>query len=251
MGQPRIRLINKGAPELEDDAPLSPESPSVSKEGGDTTPVTPSRPRRARKSSFGIEEASDGTSGVKEGCLRLFQAVKEMSKDGEPLCLAFNKLPSKKEYPDYYVEIKKPIALDIMKGKITRGVYKAVSDFVADIDLMCSNAQTYNMPESYIYEIAGEIKENVHKLALDLVPADSIAAAAAADSSTTPQLKIRIRQSQLDQGHDEEPSDDEVDGIAQTPSLKRKRGKKRADSESGESDYDRSPMAAAKATATP
>ncbi|KAI8324032.1 Bromodomain-containing protein, partial [Martensiomyces pterosporus] len=77
---------------------------------------------------------------------------------GEPLCLAFNKLPSKKEYPDYYVEIKRPISLDIMKSKISRDVYKSVSDFVSDIDLMCSNAQTYNMPESYIYEIAGDIR---------------------------------------------------------------------------------------------
>ncbi|KAI9504244.1 Bromodomain-containing protein, partial [Coemansia spiralis] len=69
-------------------------------------------------------------------------------------CIAFNKLPPKKEYPDYYVEIEQPVALDIIKGRITRGLYSSVSDFVADIDLMCSNAQTYNMPESYIYEAA-------------------------------------------------------------------------------------------------
>ncbi|ORX66907.1 Bromodomain-containing protein, partial [Linderina pennispora] len=67
------------------------------------------------------------------------------------MCLAFNKLPSKREYPDYYVEIKRPIALDMMKSKITKGAYRAVEDFVADIDLMCSNAQQFNMPDSYIY----------------------------------------------------------------------------------------------------
>ncbi|KAJ2505610.1 hypothetical protein IWW47_001971, partial [Coemansia sp. RSA 2052] len=105
---------------------------------------------------------------------------------------------------------------------------------------------TYNMPESYIYEIAGDIKRNVHRLAPDVVPSDT--AVAATGSSATPQLKLRIRQSSLDQGGDEPASDDELGKIAQTPSLKRKRGKKRADSESGESDYDRSP-AAAKATA--
>ncbi|KAJ2737570.1 ATP-dependent DNA helicase Snf21, partial [Coemansia sp. BCRC 34301] len=194
MGQPRIKLVNKSAPELEDDVPL-PVSPSRAKDSD--TAMASSRPKRARKSDFGIEEPADSTSAVKEGCLWLYQAVKEMNKDGEPLCLAFNKLPSKKEYPDYYVEIKKPIALDIMKSKITRGIYKSVSEFVADVDLMCSNAQTYNMPESYIYEVAGDIKRNVHRLASDLEPSGS--AAPATGISATPQLKLRIRQASLDQ----------------------------------------------------
>ncbi|KAJ2249416.1 hypothetical protein GGI13_004293, partial [Coemansia sp. RSA 455] len=170
---------------------------------------------------------------------------------GEPLCLAFNKLPSKKEYPDYYVEIKRPIALDIMKGKITRGVYKSIADFVEDIDLMCSNAQTFNIPESYIYEIAGDIKRNVHALAADMIPSD------AATTAATPQLKLRIRQVSLDKSgegtDDESASDNELGRNAATPTLKRKRGKKREDSESGESDYDRPPTAtpAAKPTAAP
>ncbi|PIA17022.1 Bromodomain-containing protein, partial [Coemansia reversa NRRL 1564] len=74
------------------------------------------------------------------------------------MCTAFNKLPPKKEYPDYYVEIQKPIALDIIKGKITRGAYSSIAEFVADIDLMCDNAQKYNIPDSYIYEVAGDIR---------------------------------------------------------------------------------------------
>ncbi|KAJ2761347.1 hypothetical protein IWQ56_005275, partial [Coemansia nantahalensis] len=123
---------------------------------------------------------------------------------GEPMCIAFNKLPPKKEYPDYYVEIKKPIALDIIKGKITRGVYGTVAEFVADIDLMCDNAQTYNIPDSYIYDVAGDIRRGVHQLAgirtpsSEAVAAATAAAAAAAASPAagpTPHLKLRIRQS--------------------------------------------------------
>ncbi|KAJ2819571.1 hypothetical protein GGI24_004744, partial [Coemansia furcata] len=248
MGQLRLRLVSKAAAEPEDDAPL-PASPTRSKGGDTMDSQTPGRPKRARKSDFGIEEALDSTSAVKEGCLRLYQSVKEMNKDGEPLCLAFNKLPSKKEYPDYYVEIRRPIALDIMKSKITRGVYKSVSEFVEDIDLMCSNAQTYNIPESYIYEIAGDIRRNVHTLAADMIPSGAAPAAA------TPQIKLRIRQASLDksgEGADDEPSsDDELGRAAATPSFKRKRGKKRADSESGESDYDRPPTSAKATTSKP
>ncbi|KAJ2873263.1 hypothetical protein GGH93_003369 [Coemansia aciculifera] len=242
MGQPRLRLVSKAAAELEDDTPL-PLSPTRSKGGDAMDSPTSSRPKRTRKSDFGIEETSDSVSAVKEGCLKLYQAVKEMDKDGEPLCLAFNKLPSKKEYPDYYVEIKRPIALDIMKSKITRGVYKSVSEFVEDIDLMCSNAQTYNIPESYIYEIAGDIKRNVHTLAADMISSD------AAPTAATPQLKLRIRQASLNKSgegtDDESASDDDLGRSAATPSFKRKRGKKRADSESGESDYDRPAIATA------
>ncbi|KAJ2029891.1 hypothetical protein IWW57_001444, partial [Coemansia sp. S610] len=142
----------------------------------------------------------------------------------------------------------RPIALDIMKSKITRGVYKTVSEFVADIDLMCSNAQTYNMPESYIYEIAGDIKRNVHTLAADALSSE------ATPMSPTPQIKLRIRQPSADksgEGADEESaSDDEPGRGAPSSSFKRKRSKKRADSESGESDYDH-PATPAKATATP
>ncbi|KAJ2810330.1 hypothetical protein FBU31_008020, partial [Coemansia sp. 'formosensis'] len=149
----------------------------------------------------------------------------------------------------YYVEIKRPIALDIMKSKITRGVYKSVSEFVEDIDLMCSNAQTYNIPESYIYEIAGDIRRNVHTLAADMIPSG------AAPTAATPQIKLRIRQASLDksgEGADDEPSsDDELGRAAATPSFKRKRGKKRADSESGESDYDRPPTSAKATTSKP
>ncbi|KAJ2736110.1 hypothetical protein IW152_001055 [Coemansia sp. BCRC 34962] len=167
---------------------------------------------------------------------------------GEPLCLAFNKLPSKKEYPDYYVEIKRPIALDIMKSKITRGVYKAVSEFVADIDLMCSNAQTYNMPDSYIYEVAGDIKRNVHALAADTISSEATL------MTPTPQIKLRISQLPVDESgecaDEESASDDEPGRGASSSGFKRKRGKKKAGSESGESDYDR-PATAAKATTTP
>ncbi|KAJ2776018.1 hypothetical protein GGI18_004434, partial [Coemansia linderi] len=191
MGQPRLRLVNKAAAEAGEDAP-PPVTPTRSRGGNNVESPSSSRPRRARKSDVGIEEVPETVSPVKEGCLRLYQAVKEMSKDGEPLCLAFNKLPSKKEYPDYYVEIKRPIALDIMKSKITRGVYKTVSEFVADIDLMCSNAQTYNMPESYIYEIAGDIKRSVHTLAADALSSE------ATPMSPTPQIKLRIRQPSAD-----------------------------------------------------
>ncbi|KAJ2647625.1 hypothetical protein IWW40_004527 [Coemansia sp. RSA 1250] len=161
----------------------------------DSTQATPGRSKRSRKSANYAVDTSDAEdlSQVKEECLRIYKFIKEMEMNGEMVCIAFNKLPPKKEYPDYYVEIKKPIALDIIKGKITRGVYGSVAEFIADIDLMCNNAQQYNIPDSYIYEIAGEIRKKVH---------EQVA------SSSKPHLKLRIRQSESAQsdGQDARPA---------------------------------------------
>ncbi|KAJ2453582.1 hypothetical protein EV183_002107 [Coemansia sp. RSA 2336] len=157
----------------------------------DSTQATPGRSKRSRKSANYTVDTSDAedVSQVKEECLRIYKLIKEMEMNGEMVCIAFNKLPPKKEYPDYYVEIKKPIALDIIKGKITRGVYGSVAEFIADIDLMCDNAQQYNIPDSYIYEIAGEIRNKVH---------EQVA------SSSKPHLKLRIRQSESAQSDDQD-----------------------------------------------
>ncbi|KAJ1961034.1 hypothetical protein GGI12_003476 [Dipsacomyces acuminosporus] len=156
-----------------------------------------------------------------------------MEKNGEPLCLAFNKLPSKKEYPDYYTEIKRPIALDMMKSKITRGIYKSVDDFVADIDLMCANARTYNIPDSYIYEIAGDIKSYVHELA-----AEEAAKITADVASPTPHLKLRVREAQPPKDGSTPTADHAQDAATERPhltlKLKRKRAKDDSANESGD-----------------
>ncbi|KAJ1768939.1 hypothetical protein LPJ74_004486, partial [Coemansia sp. RSA 1843] len=228
MGQPRLRLISKEVDNTNDD------SQKMTSHGkGSTTPAT-SRPKRSRKSDASLDSnkhggsgsALDGSANVKDECLRLYQAVKEMEKDGELLCKAFNKQPPKKEYPDYYLEIKKPIALDIIKGKITRGVYTSVSNFIVDIDLMCSNAQTYNMPESYIYEAAGDIRELVHRLA----PVDEAAA-----STPSAGLKLKIRKSASDQSHrSTETSGSRKDGGSAPSGQRTKSVKRKRDLESSE-----------------
>ncbi|KAJ1942702.1 hypothetical protein EC988_006419, partial [Linderina pennispora] len=146
---------------------------------------------------------------------------------GEPMCLAFNKLPSKREYPDYYVEIKRPIALDMMKSKITKGAYKAVEDFVADIDLMCSNAQQFNMPDSYIYNIAGEIRDRVREIAGIEIPQSVQATAelpATNDKSPTPHLKLTIRNPDSATPSNSATDNESTPAPGITLKLKRKRG---------------------------
>ena len=68
------------------------------------------------------------------------------------------KLPSKKRYPDYYVTIKKPIALDSILERIEKEEYDDTEALKGDLTLMTSNAKRYNVKESSIYEDAVAIQ---------------------------------------------------------------------------------------------
>ncbi|KAL4951332.1 hypothetical protein BDW69DRAFT_40758 [Aspergillus filifer] len=77
----------------------------------------------------------------------------------------FERLPDKGVYPDYYIEIKDPIAIDIIKRKSKRKKYNSVDHFMRDMDLMFNNAKAYNQPESQIYKDAVDLQVEAKKLA--------------------------------------------------------------------------------------
>ncbi|PWY67577.1 RSC complex subunit [Aspergillus heteromorphus CBS 117.55] len=77
----------------------------------------------------------------------------------------FERLPDKATYPDYYVEIREPIAIDIIKRKSKRKKYNSVDHFMRDVDLMFNNAKAYNQPESQIYKDAVDLQLEARKLA--------------------------------------------------------------------------------------
>ncbi|CEJ56816.1 hypothetical protein PMG11_05534 [Penicillium brasilianum] len=77
----------------------------------------------------------------------------------------FERLPDKIAYPDYYMEIKEPIAIDIIKRKAKRKKYNSVDHFMRDLDLMFNNAKAYNQSESQIYKDAVDLQGEARKLA--------------------------------------------------------------------------------------
>ncbi|KAJ5377867.1 uncharacterized protein N7496_005276 [Penicillium cataractarum] len=77
----------------------------------------------------------------------------------------FERLPDKITYPDYYMEIKEPIAIDIIKRKAKRKKYNSVDHFMRDLDLMFNNAKAYNQSESQIYKDAVDLQVEARKLA--------------------------------------------------------------------------------------
>lgn len=73
-------------------------------------------------------------------------------QDSRILSEVFLKLPPRKELPDYYEVIKKPVDFIKIKHRIKDHRYQSIDDLEADVMLLCRNAQTYNVEGSLIYE---------------------------------------------------------------------------------------------------
>ena len=72
------------------------------------------------------------------------------SRNGRILSEPFIKLPSKKDLPDYYGIIKHPMDFKRIKQKLKENKYKSVTEIDSDINLLCTNAQIYNMDGSLV-----------------------------------------------------------------------------------------------------
>ena len=59
---------------------------------------------------------------------------------------------------DYPTIIKRPMDLGTIMKRLESGHYTSVLDVTADIDLVWSNAMAYNQDESYIYQVASDLK---------------------------------------------------------------------------------------------
>ncbi|CAD6571707.1 MAG: hypothetical protein ASARMPREDX12_004659 [Alectoria sarmentosa] len=90
---------------------------------------------------------------------------KYKNEHGNIIIHQFEKLPDKVAMPEYYMEIKEPIAIEQIKRKQKRKKYQSVDHFMRDIDVMFNNAKSYNQDESQIYKDAVYLQTETHKLA--------------------------------------------------------------------------------------
>uniref|UniRef100_A0A3Q0QZE6 Si:dkey-226m8.10 n=1 Tax=Amphilophus citrinellus TaxID=61819 RepID=A0A3Q0QZE6_AMPCI len=77
---------------------------------------------------------------------------------GRQISKGFVQLPSKKEVPEYYELIRKPVDFRRIRERVRNHKYRSVGDLEKDIFLLCHNAQTYNLEGSQIYEDSIVIK---------------------------------------------------------------------------------------------
>ncbi|XP_060711240.1 SWI/SNF related, matrix associated, actin dependent regulator of chromatin, subfamily a, member 4a isoform X5 [Hemiscyllium ocellatum] len=74
------------------------------------------------------------------------------SSTGRQLSEVFIQLPSRKELPEYYELIRKPVDFRKIKERIRNHKYRSLNDLERDVMLLCQNAQAYNLEGSLIYE---------------------------------------------------------------------------------------------------
>merc|ERR1719499_2826414 len=84
---------------------------------------------------------------------RLLEVVMQYEdSDGRILSEPFYKLPSKKELPDYYEVIRKPIDIAKIQQKVDDDRYEDMDELERDFMILCKNTQQYNEDGSLIFE---------------------------------------------------------------------------------------------------
>lgn len=98
-------------------------------------------------------EAAPTAEQIEAMGLRVLEAIEaaEDPRDGSELVEPFLRLPSRRQYPDYYVVIKRPVALSDVRSRLKQHAYPTWHDLRHDLDTMCNNAKRFNERDSDIW----------------------------------------------------------------------------------------------------
>lgn len=156
-GRPRKEEVERRKRAAIDDEPAS-------KRPRSSTPSARGRGRRiGRPRTRGISSRStpivdtlepDEREKLQNNMEAIYQALLDYRDGDRRLSDMFLVKPSKKLYPDYYVLIKHPLALDAVKKRKGNKTYTNIREFLEDIHLIFSNARIYNEEGSIVYQDA-------------------------------------------------------------------------------------------------
>ncbi|KAJ3763401.1 Bromodomain-containing protein [Lentinula raphanica] len=119
---------------------------------------------------------------------RIQKLMKKTDDNGRIMSTMFMELPSKKEWPTYYKQIPEPRCLETIQKQVKRKEYKTVSEFAADVELVFSNAMTFNMEHTPIWEDALTLRDYFRQLMADLPPPYALPQYA----THTPKIRIKM-----------------------------------------------------------
>lgn len=103
----------------------------------------------------------------------IYGALLDYKESDRKLSDLFLVKPSKRLYPDYYVLIKHPLAMDVVKKRITNKTYSSIRDFLEDIHLIFTNARIYNQEGSVVYRDAQTLEQLATNMYKELNPNES------------------------------------------------------------------------------
>ncbi|CAG9839830.1 unnamed protein product [Diabrotica balteata] len=102
------------------------------------------------------EKTKDDDNPYEELLNAVLEARDENNKLLHP---AFQVLPSRKRYPDYYEVVEQPVDLKTVSTKVQTNKYRFLIEMERDLLLMCKNACLYNEPKSHIYNQAKTLRK--------------------------------------------------------------------------------------------
>ncbi|XP_070348140.1 transcription activator BRG1 isoform X15 [Equus asinus] len=130
-------------------------------DAGSSTPTTSTRSRdkddeskkQKKRGRPPAEKLSPNPPNLTKKMKKIVDAViKYKDSSGRQLSEVFIQLPSRKELPEYYELIRKPVDFKKIKERIRNHKYRSLNDLEKDVMLLCQNAQTFNLEGSLIYE---------------------------------------------------------------------------------------------------
>ncbi len=94
---------------------------------------------------------------------QLLDTIGQEVVDDRLISGAFQKIPSKRQYPDYHKQIKQPISLDIITTRLDNNTYADFRALTDDLLMLVHNAYAYNEEGSVIFDDARRIEEMVER----------------------------------------------------------------------------------------
>ncbi|ELU40246.1 Bromodomain-containing protein [Rhizoctonia solani AG-1 IA] len=125
----------------------------------------------------------------------LFKKYESRLRQGNRYSDVFMELVPKKDYPDYYRIIKKPIAFGPILKRIEHKAYASPKAFMDDVELVFSNAVLYNEDFSQIWKDAMFLQSMFRNLCADWRAEYGYTdenSAPAASGSAVPKLKLKV-----------------------------------------------------------
>ncbi|ODQ65149.1 Bromodomain-domain-containing protein [Nadsonia fulvescens var. elongata DSM 6958] len=112
------------------------------------------------------DEFEQGLSNI------LDDLIKYKVKQGRRPSEIFMDEPSAEDYPEYYEVIKRPMAFNTIKSKLSQHQYHQLQEFISDTELIYKNAKLFNQEGSQVYVDANilekQFKAKVEKFAASL-----------------------------------------------------------------------------------
>lgn len=145
--------------------------------------------------------------------------VNYKDSDARLLSSLFMQLPSKKELPEYYEIITRPLDFKKIYNRIKTHKYRTLDDLEGDVMELCQNAQSFNMEGSVIYEDS-IVLQSVFTSAREKLEKEGLTGELSSDSDTEEEEAPRSVKSRRSVKEEEEEENEEEEREVKRKSKK-------------------------------